>query len=241
VRAQRSMTAVNVSGCLNQDALPRAGARLPVGGIRCGRALGRVVAGAVILTSTVCSAAASADSPWRFSVHAGQWAHENLSSLPVKSISRRIDWRDQFIVGAGVSRVLLTGLPVPVSVLRSARLEFETRLVGHLGIMAHPELTAAFVLRSPDIELWGGLRVNAAVGQGLSFAFRTPQLEGVRKERRPQQLLNYLLFEAEIAHSAHPGVYLVPQLHHRSGVFGLVGPRGDGSNYVGLGVRFDLR
>ncbi|MDP2355476.1 MAG: hypothetical protein Q8M31_05385 [Beijerinckiaceae bacterium] len=181
------------------------------------------------------------NSLWRFSVHAGQWAHENLSDLPINSISRRVEWQDQFIVGAGVSRVLLTGLPVNVPGLRSARLEFETRVVGHFGLMAYPELTTAFVLRSQDINLWGGLRFNVAIGEGLSFAFRTPQLEGVRRERRPQKLLNYLLFEAEFTHSSHPGIFLVPQLHHRSGVFGLIGPRGDGSNYVGLGVRLDLR
>jgi hypothetical protein len=106
--------------------------------------------------------------------------------------------------------------------------------------MVHPEVTAAFVLRSPDVNVWGGLRLNVAVGEGLSYAFRTPELEGVRGERSAQKLLNYLTFEVEIAHAALPGVSIVPQLHHRSGLYGLIGPRGDGSNYVGIGVRFDL-
>ena len=48
-------------------------------------------------------------------------------------------------------------------------------------------------------------------------------------------------FEAEFTHASQPNIHLVAKLHHRSGVYGLVSPRHTGSNFIGGGVRFDIR
>ena len=46
--------------------------------------------------------------------------------------------------------------------------------------------------------------------------------------------------EAEFKHASLPGVAVVPRIHHRSGVFGLIAPKTSGSNFIGVGVRVDL-
>lgn len=177
---------------------------------------------------------------WHATVYAAKWAHDNLGNLPRQAARGDLEWWDQYFVGAGLSRVLLPGLPVAVPILQDSQIELEGQYLHHFGEMDYPEVTLAFYLRSPDLALPGELSVNAAFGQGLSYAFKEPLLESARKDRAPQKLLAYLAFELELSHDALPNMQLVPRLHHRSGAYGVIGPRGDGSNYMGLGVRVSL-
>jgi hypothetical protein len=167
-----------------------------------------------------------------------KWVHENLLGIAVQAATRRLDFRDQYFASVAYSQVLIRDLPM-LGRLRDSSLELEGQLVRHFGTMTHPEATAAIVWRSPEAT-FGGTSVNFAVGKGLSYAFGTPHLEGVRRDREVQRLMSYLSFEAEVSHAALPNLSLVPRLHHRSGAYGLVGPRGDGANYIGLGLRFDI-
>jgi hypothetical protein len=174
------------------------------------------------------------------SLFATQWVHDNLLGIGVNAAARRLDFRDQYFVSVAYSQVLIRDLPILGRRLQHSSIELEGQLVQHFGLMHHPEATAAIVWRSPDAELPGGAAINLALGAGLSYAFEEPHLEGVRQGRDVQKLLSYLSFELELSHPELPGVSLVPRLHHRSGAFGLVGPRGDGSNYIGIGFRLDL-
>jgi hypothetical protein len=172
------------------------------------------------------------------SLYGAKWVHDNLLGIAVQAATRRLEFRDQYFASVAYSQVLIRDLPM-LGPLRDSSLELEGQLVRHFGTMTHPEATAAIVWRSPDATL-GSTSVNFAVGKGLSYAFGTPHLEGVRRDREVQRLMSYLAFELEVSHAALPNLSLVPRLHHRSGAYGLVGPRGDGANYIGLGLRFDI-
>ena len=173
------------------------------------------------------------------SLYGAKWVHDNLLGIAAKAAARRLDFRDQYFASLAYSQVLIRDMPLLGTGWSGGSLELEGQIVRHFGTMTHPEATAAIVWRSPDATL-GATSVNFAVGKGLSYAFGTPHKEGMRRDREVQRLMSYLSFELELSHAALPNLSLVPRLHHRSGAYGLVGPRGDGANYIGLGLRFDL-
>ncbi len=53
--------------------------------------------------------------------------------------------------------------------------------------------------------------------------------------------LNYLLLEGTFAPSATSPVEAFVRLHHRSGIYGLIGGVRGGSNYVGVGLRYTIQ
>jgi hypothetical protein len=53
--------------------------------------------------------------------------------------------------------------------------------------------------------------------------------------------LNDLSAELELGSDQVPWLHVVPQLHHRSGAFGLISSEAAGSTYLGVGIRVDLR
>lgn len=178
---------------------------------------------------------------WSFTVSGARWAHENLVNIPVEQVTGRLQWWDQYFVGIGVSKTLVSGLPFGnFSLLSNSRLELEGQYLRHFGRMDYGEAVAALVWRTPDLALPGDFTINGGFGAGLSYTFTTPLLETIRRNRTAQKLLVYLGFEMEITHASMPNVSIVPRLHHRSGMYGMVGPRGDGSNYIGLGLRFKI-
>lgn len=198
---------------------------------------------AIAIAGSLGARAASADTQtraWHLSAFGMLWVNENLGDIPARTLSGDVETFDQHFVGLAVARTLVQGLPIGIPVLGNSRLELEGQFVRHFGLQEYQEAVAAVVWRTPDLDLPAGIDVNLGFGNGFSYTFEEPVLEGVRKNRDVQQLLYYLSFELELTHEALPGVHVVPRLHHRSGVFGVVGPSGDGSNYVGLGLRIDF-
>ena len=132
-------------------------------------------------------------------------------------------------------------IPLPGSLaLPGNRIEVEAQVLRHFGEQRHWEGTLALLFRTGQLPLFGGLSVNLGFGEGLSYASERPSLEGSFRAE-PSRFLNYLAVEAEFSHASLPGVYVVPRIHHRSGVFGLIAPRGSGSNFIGVGLRIDLQ
>ena len=81
------------------------------------------------------------------------------------------------------------------------------------------------MLRSPQLQLFGGFSMNAAVGEGVSYAHSLPKFEGsIAAEgpgaAGPRQFLNYLAYEVELTHERLSNWHLVLNVHHRSGIWG---------------------
>ena len=185
------------------------------------------------------------DREWFATAYAGQFVTSNLVDLPLETVRGAAEFEDAFFLSGALSWVFLpsirSDLPLVGGLLTGSSLELEGQLGRQFGRQDHWEASLAVLWRTPDIRLPGDARLNLAFGEGLSWASSNPRLEGVIHGSRPKQFLNYLALEAELRHPAAPGVAIVPRIHHRSGIFGLIAPQKTGSNFVGVGVRVDLR
>jgi hypothetical protein len=219
---------------------------------RSGRASWRIARSGFLALALLCgSAAAQTPVPplpeersWHLTVYGSRWVNADLLEIPERTLTGDLTGEDAYFVGAGLSRVVVPSFSIPLPgtdfAFHGNRIELEGQVLRHFGDQSHWEGTIALMFRTGQIPLFGGLSVNLAVGEGLSYASERPSLEG-NPNLEPTRLLNYLAFEAEFSHSSLPGVYFVPRIHHRSGVFGLFADKGSGSNFIGAGIRVDLR
>jgi hypothetical protein len=181
---------------------------------------------------------------WHLTAYGSRWINADLLEIPERSLTGRLRSEDAYFVGAGLSRVIVPSFSIPLLgtdfAFHGNRIELEGQVLRHFGEQSHWEGTIALMFRTGQIPLFSGLSVNLAFGEGLSYASERPALEGSFRVE-PTRFLNYLAFEAEFSHTSLPGVYFVPRVHHRSGIFGLIAPKESGSNFIGAGIRVDLR
>ena len=197
-------------------------------------------------TQRAVAETATRERSWFATIHASQWISSNLADVPRRFGTGDIEMQSAYFVSGQLGHVLVpvlrTDLPLIGRVIDGGSIEIEGQLGWQFGQQRHGEATIALLWRSRELALpLGEGSVNFAIGEGLSQAFSRPTLEGRATGREPRKFLNYLAFEAEFSHPAMPGLTLVPRLHHRSGIFGLIAPQGTGSNFVGLGLRATLR
>jgi hypothetical protein len=190
------------------------------------------------------AAAQGSEREWHLTAYGSQWVDADLLEIPEFVVTGRLTSEEAYFVGAGLSRVVVPSFSIPLPgtdfALHGNRIELEGQVLRHFGDQSHWEGTIALMFRTGQIPLFGGLSVNLAFGEGLSYALERPRLEGSDRVE-PSRFLNYLAFEAEFSHASLPGVYFVPKIHHRSGIFGLIAERESGSNFIGAGIRVDLR
>ena len=177
-----------------------------------------------------------------------RWVESNLPPFLYNVATGQVRYADSFIASAGAAYVVVPRfdliLPGTSFGLRGNSVELEAQAVKHFGFQDHVEGTIAAVLRSGEVPVFGGLSFNVAWGNGFSYAFDDPNYEkgpalirGVDSRR----LQYYMGFEAEFTHASQPDIHLVAKLHHRSGIYGVISPRHTGSNFIGAGLRFDIR
>ncbi|MDF2810762.1 MAG: hypothetical protein K0S56_1793 [Microvirga sp.] len=198
---------------------------------------------AIVLVGGPAAARAS-ERTWHATGYVSRWANTDLLDVPERSFAGDLTFEDSNFLGAGITRVIVPSFAIPLPgtdfAFRGNRIELEGQVVRHFGDQTHWEGTLALMFRTGQIPLFGGLSVNIAFGEGLSYASERPRLEGSFRVE-PSRFLNYLALEAEFSHASLPGVYFVPRIHHRSGIFGVIAPRESGSNFIGAGIRVDLR
>lgn len=186
------------------------------------------------------AAAQIAEQTWHLSVYGSRWLNADLLEIP----ERTLTGEDAHFVGAGLSRVVVLSFATPRPgtdfAFRGNRIDLEGQVLRHFGNQSHWKGPIAIVFRTGQIPLFGGLSVNLAFGEGLSYASERLRLEGSFRVE-PSRSLNDLAFEAESSPGSLPGVYFLPRIHHCSGIFGLVAERESGSNVIGAGIRMDLR
>jgi hypothetical protein len=190
------------------------------------------------------AAAQGIERQWHLTAYGSRWVNADLLEIPERSLTGSLTSEDAHFVGAGLSRVIVPSFSIPLPgtdfAFEGNRIELEGQVLRHFGEQSHWEGTIALMFRTGQIPLFGGLSVNLAFGEGLSYASERPRLEGSFRVE-PTRFLNYLAVEAEFSHASLPGVYFVPKIHHRSGIFGLIAPKESGSNFIGAGLRVDLR
>ena len=140
---------------------------------------------------------------------------------------------------AGAFESYLAGLALARTLGRHgewARWEAEVQGVKHMGMQTHLEGVGLVLLRWRAFP-WGRyLATTLAVGDGLSYCSREPEVE-IRRQGRSTRLLNYLLFEITVAPPGDERWSLSLRQHHRSGIFGTFDGMHGGSDFWVAGVR----
>ena len=116
-------------------------------------------------------------------------------------------------------------------------LELEGQGVKHMGGQHHWEFNGLFALRWLTFPWNKYIDTTLAIGDGLSYAARTPKIEEEIHENT-SQLLSYLMLEMTFALPKTPKWNLVFRLHHRSGIFGLFDGIEGASNAFGIGLKY---
>jgi len=117
--------------------------------------------------------------------------------------------------------------------------EAEIQVVKHIGNQHHLEFDGAILFRLRRLPWDGYLDTSLAIGNGLSYATRTPEIEA-RRNRIASRLLNFLVLEAAFSIPSEMGLELVVRLNHRSGIYGLFNGVSAGSNFLAVGIRMPL-
>lgn len=202
--------------------------------------------GALLLASTLSAQAAPrGDSGLLDSVtvYGAQGADHNLRNIPEAVVSNNIVWDKSYFAGVGLGKTgpklgqsfgRLQGTPVA-----ELRQESELLLLKHHGLQHNTELGAAYLLRSPDLQM-GPVGVNLAAGSGLSYAMGTPSYEDGARDNpdRRYRLQLLVVFELEWKLRKVDALSLTTRIHHRSGVYGLIAPPHVGSNFMTVGLRY---
>lgn len=176
---------------------------------------------------------------------AARYVETYLRDVPVKLVTVDLTFERASFVSLGYERVLL---PRFNFLGKHNSLEFEVQLVKHLLGQQHIEGTIAVVGRTGEIGLIGASSLNIALAPGFSYATKRPAFEfgaqgpsGGNRGKFSKQFQFYLGVEIEFTPVSGSRLHLVGKLHHRSGGYGVISSQRTGSNYLGIGLRFDLR
>lgn len=193
-----------------------------------------------------CVAATVSEAPRlahpRWTLYAGRLADNDLPVFASDTLRGRLSWRHSYFLGAGY----LQPVKPPDWLHRAAgrigleHISHHIEWIGlqHFGGQHNSEMALAYMVHSPHAD-WGGLRLRAGGGVGPSLALGRPSAEDgpdAQPEKR-SRLQHYIALEVEAAMPELSAYSVVLRLHHRSGVYGLVAPKGVGSNFVTLGLR----
>ncbi|MEJ5992731.1 hypothetical protein WG902_22265 [Ramlibacter sp. PS3R-8] len=175
-------------------------------------------------------------------MYTAQGVDLNLREVPGAIFGQGWNRESSYFTGLGAGKTV--GTLGSIDALRSTFVEnvqhgYELVLLQHRGKQTVTELGAAYMLRSPNLEI-AQLRINVAGGLGLSHTFGTPSYEDGPTDdpdrRYRTQLL--VLLEAEWSLAPLPDWSFVTRIHHRSGAYGVIAPRNVGSNFIVAGVRY---
>ena len=118
-------------------------------------------------------------------------------------------------------------------------LEVEGQIGKHFNSDDQWEFVGLVVGRWHEFPWNDYVNTSVAVGDGISYYTEVSNVEK-KDEENAQRALNYLMFELALGLPQYPKWDLVVRIHHRSSVFGLVGPSGSGSNFICGGIKYSF-
>jgi hypothetical protein len=178
----------------------------------------------ILLIAHTGTAKAVADE-WSVFGYAGQWSANRIGAI----LRGETEFTSSYVAVAGGSRTLHR-FGAPMS------LELEINAGTHTGMQHHAELNTALIVRWGRFP-WDRIAdTSVAYGLGVSYAFRTPEIEQ-HPDRPPSRLLVFMPVEITFAPPRAPEWQLLVRVHHRSGAFGVISDA-RGSNFVTAGVRY---
>ena len=118
------------------------------------------------------------------------------------------------------------------------RFELEGQVAKHFGDKEdHWELVGCVIFRWLAFPWNNTVDTSLAIGEGLSYYTEVSAIE-LEESPDAQKLLNYLLIEATLGLPEYPQWALALRIHHRSGIWGIVGE--SGANFISAGIRYSF-
>jgi hypothetical protein len=184
-----------------------------------------LLAGMLLLLLFPLSAAA--EGRWYASLFGGEVGHGSLGD----TFTGELEFKgSHHFVTAAVGKELWTWRDM-------IRLETEGQVGQHWGDKSHNEFNAAFIVRW--LPFWWDHIVDTsfAVGEGVSYATRTPSIEEEQHDET-SKFLNYLMFDLEFTPPTPSPWSCFVRIHHRSGVDGLFDDVRGASNALAIGLKY---
>ena len=179
----------------------------------------------LIIFSYRCESTIASDD-WALTLYGAQLSADSLGD----TLLCHADYEDSYLLALALSKRI-------ISFREYLDTEIEGQAVKHFGDQDNWEFNGLVVIRWLPFPWDVYLDTSFAVGAGLSYALKTPAVEGVSTPNTPR-LLGYLLFELTFSSTKAPNWSFVARIHHRSGANGLFNGRLDASNAFGLGLRY---
>jgi hypothetical protein len=165
---------------------------------------------------------------WSMTLYGARLTGDTLAS----TLELSATYEDSYFLAAALSRKIGT-------LATSVDFEVEGQVVQHFIEQHHQEFNVLIVGRWLPFPWDKYLDTSFAVGNGISYATKTPEIEA-REHDETSQFLNYLMFELAFALPDVPQWDLVVRIHHRSGIFGLINDVEGASNAIGFGIRYNF-
>jgi len=165
---------------------------------------------------------------WSITFYGARLTGDTLAS----TLELSATYEDSYFLAAALSRKIGT-------LATYVDFEVEGNVVQHFVEQHHQEFNVLLVGRWLPFPWDKYLDTSFAVGNGISYATKTPEIEA-REHDETSQFLNYLMFELALALPDVPQWNLVIRIHHRSGIFGLINDVEGASNAIGCGIRYNF-
>ncbi len=106
------------------------------------------------------------------------------------------------------------------------------------GRQRYEEYVACLLLRYHRFPWDRYVNTTIALGEGLSYTSKLSLREEQYASGETRKLLNHLAVELGFALPRHPDWSLVYRIHHRSGIYGLMGGLKGVADHYSLGIRY---
>ncbi len=164
---------------------------------------------------------------WSLTLYAGRLSTSDSSDI----FAADGEFDDAGAVGVALSKVLFTSWKHLVW-------EAEVQANQHVGGQDHVELDALILARWTSFPWNDVVRTSFAIGDGLSYATKTPKLERAAHGESAANLLNYVIGEITLAPPSNEHVSLSIRYQHRSGMFGTFSGVGEASTIFAFGMKY---
>ena len=170
--------------------------------------------------------AAAEPGPWSAFVYGGKWTDNRWNEI----VRGQTEMRRSYVWAAGAARNLYNFGDF-------FSVEGELNVAKNSGRQHHFEVNSAVVLRWQAFPWSQYVATSLAYGLGISYALERPAIED-EPDRRASRSLVFMPTELTLGPPEADWTMLL-RIHHRSGAFGVIDDAG-GSNFISLGVRFQL-
>lgn len=174
---------------------------------------------------------------WAAGLFAGEALNHNLLDLLPKAVQGELDFEPAHLAGVVIRRGIEPPSffaewgarhDIPVST------SLELTLVKSRGLADNTEVTLDW---RPSMTpwTWGPVSFELAWGIGVSHSFGQPWSDYTDPDKpEGYRTLFHMTPEIALHHADLPDWSLAMRVHHRSGIYGLAGPRRVGSNHLAL-------